>query len=174
MSHYFEDNITKQSVSELANKIVEANYVEKRPDPHDKRSQQLIFSERGEQLIISTAKQLQSIEHNITKQIGNDAFAQLSELSLRLMYCLGGNSPQATDHALDDNEKLTPFIDDWIKLLLIQLQKNTDLPIEQIFTHSPQGFQLNAQIIQYLGNRAPIKLKKSDEERIQKTLNSAK
>lgn len=62
--------ITKQSMSELVNYIVSRGYLERIPDPHDRRASIVRLSAKGQALNQAAREILQEIEAEWAKQIG--------------------------------------------------------------------------------------------------------
>lgn len=62
--------LTKQSVAELVVQLEAAGYIERVPDPRDKRAKLIRTTERGEKLFVDTWRIIREIEADWTQRLG--------------------------------------------------------------------------------------------------------
>lgn len=86
------NGISKQAVSQLANDIEKAGYISRIDDPSDKRSRQLVLTDKGRLLITHTLTATQDVEQQIEKVIGTDNFRQLKECLRHYVQCSQQNN----------------------------------------------------------------------------------
>ena len=83
------NGMTKQSIGLIATEIEELGYIKRIPDPHDGRAKNLVFTERGEQLIEDSIEMVREVEAEFAELIGEDKIRQLeillAELSKRII-----------------------------------------------------------------------------------------
>jgi DNA-binding MarR family transcriptional regulator len=72
--------ITKQSMAELVAHLERLGYVERVPDPTDRRAKLVRATERGEQLYAIAREVIAEIEAEWTRQLGKAKMRQLREL----------------------------------------------------------------------------------------------
>lgn len=72
--------MTKQSIGEVIDNLVELGYVKRVPDPQDRRAKLLCLTERGEEAQKVGFGLFKKIEQRWAKRYGPDRFAQLREL----------------------------------------------------------------------------------------------
>lgn len=71
-------NITKQSMQELVDRVQALGYVERRPDPHDKRAKVVAFSAEGIRLLETLHKAVTYMERQMIEIIGNSAVRHIA------------------------------------------------------------------------------------------------
>ena len=76
-------NMTKQGMQELVDRAEELGYVERRPDPHDRRAKVVVFSKRGIKLLEALHKAIRFMEQQMTEQIGMRAVKEITRLLIR-------------------------------------------------------------------------------------------
>jgi DNA-binding MarR family transcriptional regulator len=72
--------MTKQSIGEVIDNLVELGYVKRVPDPQDRRAKLLCLTERGEEAQKVGLSLFRKIEQRWAKRYGSERFAQLREL----------------------------------------------------------------------------------------------
>lgn len=72
-------NLTKQSVGEIVNELERSGYVERVPDPHDKRAKVIRLTQRGEQAQRAGFGLLAELEQGWARRYGAGDVAQLRE-----------------------------------------------------------------------------------------------
>jgi len=70
-------NMTKQSVGEIVDDLVERGYVERVPDPADRRAKLICFTERGEEAQEFGFRVFAEIEERWAERYGADRIAEL-------------------------------------------------------------------------------------------------
>lgn len=75
--------MTKQSASQLVRELEAAGYLEKLPDPSDKRAEKIVFTEFGRRFRDDAGKVKQRQEAEITARLGTDGKATLRDLLSR-------------------------------------------------------------------------------------------
>jgi DNA-binding MarR family transcriptional regulator len=63
-------NTTKQSMQELVDELQQLGFVERRPDPSDKRAKCVCFGKRGRKLLAALHAAVLSMEENMAREIG--------------------------------------------------------------------------------------------------------
>jgi len=76
--------ISKQALNYLLTQLEQLDYLERRPDPDDKRSKRIVLTPRGTAAIRVIRRAVRELETAWTKQLGPKRFAQLRELLLEL------------------------------------------------------------------------------------------
>jgi DNA-binding MarR family transcriptional regulator len=72
--------MTKQSIGEVIDNLVELGYVKRVPDPQDRRAKLLCLTERGEEAQKVGFGLFQKVEQRWAKRYGPERLAQLREL----------------------------------------------------------------------------------------------
>ncbi|HEV7483223.1 MAG TPA: MarR family transcriptional regulator [Solirubrobacterales bacterium] len=72
--------MTKQSIGEVIDNLVELGYVKRVPDPQDRRAKLLCLTERGEEAQKVGFGLFKKVEQRWAKRYGPQRFAQLREL----------------------------------------------------------------------------------------------
>jgi len=78
------NGMTKQTIGQIANEIEELGYIQRIPDPHDGRAKNLVFTERGEQLIHDSIAMVGEVEAEFAHMIGEEKILQLGALLAEL------------------------------------------------------------------------------------------
>jgi DNA-binding MarR family transcriptional regulator len=77
-------NISKQAANYLLGELERLGYLERRPDPEDRRSKRVILTRRGEQAAQTIRAAVSEVERDWEEQLGADRFAQLRDLLVEL------------------------------------------------------------------------------------------
>ena len=72
--------ITKQSMGYLVDYLEECGYVERRPDPSDRRAALIVLTERGWEQVRAALGIIAAIENEWTRSLGEERMEQLREL----------------------------------------------------------------------------------------------
>ncbi len=83
-------NMTPQAMGELVDELEELGYVERRPDPTDRRAKLIMLTPRGHACIAAGIATIRGIEARIDQVLGPDGHAELRRLLTELL-----TSPQA-------------------------------------------------------------------------------
>ena len=86
--------ITTQGAAKVIDEMVAVGYVERRPDPTDKRAKTLHLAERGQEALATARRFHHEYEHRLTEQFGAEKVAILREILNHMI-----NSPESTDYA---------------------------------------------------------------------------
>ena len=86
--------MTKQSMGELVAYLEERGYVERRPDPRDRRAKIVVPTERGRRGIVAAAGLLEGIEADLAERMGGGWLEELIGSLEELVAVLG--SPERT------------------------------------------------------------------------------
>lgn len=70
-------NMTPQAMGELVDELEELGYVERRPDPTDRRAKLIVLTPRGRQCIAAGIATIQDLEQRIDQILGPQGHAQL-------------------------------------------------------------------------------------------------
>jgi DNA-binding MarR family transcriptional regulator len=76
-------NMTKQGMQELVDRAEKLGYVERRPDPHDRRAKVVAFSKRGLKLLEALHKAVVYMEKRMAERIGERAVRQVARVLSR-------------------------------------------------------------------------------------------
>jgi DNA-binding MarR family transcriptional regulator len=76
--------VTKQALNYLLGVLEQNGYLERRPDPDDRRARRIAITERGQALIPVLRGEVVRIEREWAAALGEDRFAQLRELLVEL------------------------------------------------------------------------------------------
>jgi DNA-binding MarR family transcriptional regulator len=78
-------NITPQAMGELVDELEGLGYVERRPDPTDRRAKLIVLTDRGRACIAAGISTINGIEQRITETLGERGHRQLRSLLDRLL-----------------------------------------------------------------------------------------
>ncbi len=78
-------NMTPQAMGELVDELAELGYVERRPDPTDRRAKLIVLTSRGNQCIAAGIATIRGIEERIDQILGPQGRAQLRRLLSALL-----------------------------------------------------------------------------------------
>lgn len=78
-------NITPQAMGELVDELEELGYVERQPDPTDRRAKLIALTERGHACIAAGIETIDGIEERLDATLGARGHAQLRSLLTRLL-----------------------------------------------------------------------------------------
>jgi DNA-binding MarR family transcriptional regulator len=78
-------NMTPQSMGELIDELVELGYVERRPDPTDRRAKLITLTDRGQACIDAARTTIQDLEQQIAGVLGDRGHRQLRALLAKLL-----------------------------------------------------------------------------------------
>jgi DNA-binding MarR family transcriptional regulator len=78
-------NITPQAMGELVDELEELGYVERRPDPTDRRAKLIVLTDRGRACVAAGISTINGIEERITEILGERGHRQLRSLLTRLL-----------------------------------------------------------------------------------------
>jgi DNA-binding MarR family transcriptional regulator len=81
--------VTKQALNYLLGDLERLGYLERRPDPDDRRARRIALTNRGRALIPVIRDAVSETERKWAAALGKDRFAQLRELLLELNEVLG-------------------------------------------------------------------------------------
>jgi len=77
--------VRKQSMAQTVDELIEAGYLDRRPDPNDKRAKLLFLTEKGSAVRPIGKTTGQQIENHWAQLIGKEDFVSLKELMIRLL-----------------------------------------------------------------------------------------
>jgi DNA-binding MarR family transcriptional regulator len=86
--------ITTQGAAKVIDEMVAVGYVERRPDPADKRAKTLHLAERGKEALGLARGFHHEYEQRLTEQFGPEKMTALREILDHMI-----NSPESTDYA---------------------------------------------------------------------------
>ena len=78
-------NMTPQAMGELVDELEELGYVERRPDPTDRRAKLIVLTPRGHECIAAGIATIHGIEERIDQILGPRGHAQLRRLLSTLL-----------------------------------------------------------------------------------------
>ncbi|MBW2270796.1 MAG: MarR family transcriptional regulator [Deltaproteobacteria bacterium] len=164
------ENVTKQSISEIANKTIRAGYVEKIPDPTDGRSQRLVFTGLGRQLITHSMTQLDEIERRLAADIGQETLDHFLRTAARIWQFMGGVGPRPKGPAFSNASAVEGLLEDWMKLLYTMLLDRDDVSMAEVLVFDKDGFFLKPDIVRHLSNLDYTSFSGGDHENMRKLL----
>jgi DNA-binding MarR family transcriptional regulator len=136
--------ITKQACSQLANLAEEAGYLERLPDPEDRRSKILRLSPRGRLLIERSVEIVRQADRDYAGIVGPTAYARFTDAIAGLYKAI--NVPTKNDLAY--LEKATRTVG---ALPLITLKAQQDL-MQATAAHGHAGLKMShSQILSFIG-----------------------
>jgi MarR family transcriptional regulator, temperature-dependent positive regulator of motility len=83
-------NMTKQALGQIANEIEALGYVKRVPDAKDGRAKNLVFTNRGVQLISNSITAVMEIEREFSDLIGIEKISQLKAIINELATAIEG------------------------------------------------------------------------------------
>lgn len=78
-------NMTPQAMGELVDELEELGYVERRPDPTDRRAKLIVLTSLGHECIAAGIATIQGIEDRIDQILGPRGHAQLRRFLITLL-----------------------------------------------------------------------------------------
>lgn len=78
-------NMTPQAMGELVDELEGLGYVERRPDPTDRRAKLIVLTDRGNACIAAGIATIEGIEERIDTILGTRGHAQLRRLLTKLL-----------------------------------------------------------------------------------------
>lgn len=78
-------NMSPQAMGELVDELEELGYVERKPDPTDRRAKLIMLTSRGHQCIAAGIATIQGIESRLDEILGPRGHASLRRLLSRLL-----------------------------------------------------------------------------------------
>lgn len=78
-------NMTPQSMGEILDELEELGYVERRPDPSDRRAKLVTLTALGRECLAAGERTIRGLESEIDERIGAGAHAELRRMLERLI-----------------------------------------------------------------------------------------
>lgn len=78
-------NMSPQAMGELVDELEELGYVERKPDPTDRRAKLIVLTPRGQQCIAAGIATIQGIESRLDEILGPRGHASLRRLLTRVL-----------------------------------------------------------------------------------------
>jgi DNA-binding MarR family transcriptional regulator len=78
-------NMTPQSMGEIVDELEELGYVERRPDPGDRRAKLVTLTARGRECVSAGELTIRGLESDIDALLGADTHAELRHMLERLV-----------------------------------------------------------------------------------------
>ena len=78
-------NMTPQSMGEIVDELEELGYVERRPDPTDRRAKLVTLTALGRKCIAAGEETIRGLESEIDERIGERSHAELRQMLERLV-----------------------------------------------------------------------------------------
>lgn len=78
-------NMTPQAMGELVDELEALGYVERRPDPTDRRAKLIVLTPRGQECVAAGISTIEAIEERIDEVLGADGHAELRRLLSELL-----------------------------------------------------------------------------------------
>ena len=93
--------MTNQSMGYLVDALETRGYVERRPDPADRRAALVVITDRGREQIAAARREIADIEREWEKRIGAERMASLREALEVLTASLDGAAPGSAGQQTD-------------------------------------------------------------------------
>ena len=77
--------MTPQAMGQLVDEVEELGYVERRPDPTDRRAKLIVLTARGQECLPAGIATIQGIEERIDQVLGHSGHAELRRLLSELL-----------------------------------------------------------------------------------------
>lgn len=77
--------MSPQAMGELVDELEELGYVERKPDPTDRRAKLIVLTPRGEQCIAAGIATIEGIESRLDQILGTRGHASLRRLLAQLL-----------------------------------------------------------------------------------------
>jgi DNA-binding MarR family transcriptional regulator len=87
--------VTKQALNYLLGELERLGYLERRPDPDDRRARRIALTARGKALVPVIREAVAEAEREWAAELGAERFAQLRDLLLDLNAVVAGEALQA-------------------------------------------------------------------------------
>lgn len=78
-------NMTPQAMGQLVDELEDLGYVERQPDPTDRRAKLIVLTPRGQECVAAGISTIQAIEARIEETLGADGHAELRRLLSELL-----------------------------------------------------------------------------------------
>lgn len=78
-------NMTPQAMGELVDELEALGYVERQPDPTDRRAKLIVLTPRGQECVAAGISTIEAIEERIDEVLGADGHAELRRLLSELL-----------------------------------------------------------------------------------------
>jgi DNA-binding MarR family transcriptional regulator len=147
-----KEGMSKQHVGEIAANTIKTGFVTKVPDPVDRRSQRLVFTDKGREMIIFAMKNVDSLENKLEKAMGHNKFQSLLHQASRLWYLLGGQGPDQNPPAGKLPDSLEPLLTQWVNLLPSLIEEHPKIALVDVFRQYQGKRQLRTEFIEKLSN----------------------
>jgi DNA-binding MarR family transcriptional regulator len=79
-----ELGVTKQAVSQLVEILVKQGYLERGPDPDDRRRVDLRLTKRGEQAVEASVRAIDEVDHQLSQRVSPDQVAAMRAVLIAL------------------------------------------------------------------------------------------
>lgn len=146
------EGLTKQTVSDMSHALIENKYIRRIKDDSDKRAQRLVFTDRGKAMITNAMESLSAIENTIVNSIGDTAYSRLVDLSERLWFLLGGESPDSKPKNKDFSA-LEEELEAIAKALYQTVKSNHVDLLNEVFYEECEGVYLQGGFLNYLKSK---------------------
>jgi DNA-binding MarR family transcriptional regulator len=87
--------ITPQSMGALVDELVELGYVERRPDPHDRRAKLIVLTDLGRRCVAAGMATIEGIEEDLVAVLGERGARDLRRLLGKILAT--GDAPRPLD-----------------------------------------------------------------------------
>jgi DNA-binding MarR family transcriptional regulator len=78
-------NMSPQAMGEIVDELEELGYVQRQPDPTDRRAKQIVLTTRGHACVAAGMETIQGIEERLTEVLGERGHAQLRRLLTKIL-----------------------------------------------------------------------------------------
>ena len=78
-------NITPQAVGELVDELERLGYVERQPDPDDRRAKRIVLTRRGQACVAAALSTIAALEADLEDLLGSAALAGLHDTLSRIV-----------------------------------------------------------------------------------------
>ncbi|MHB1135137.1 MAG: MarR family winged helix-turn-helix transcriptional regulator [Chloroflexota bacterium] len=85
--------MTRPSMSELVDELEQAGYLERRPDPTDRRAKLIVLTRAGRRLIVQVLRWVRDLERGYAEDVGPERFEALAETLQALLDARAAGRP---------------------------------------------------------------------------------
>jgi DNA-binding MarR family transcriptional regulator len=78
-------NMSPQAMGEIVDELEQLGYVQRQPDPTDRRAKLIVLTDRGRACVAAGMQTIQGIEERLTEVLGERGHAQLHRLLTKIL-----------------------------------------------------------------------------------------
>jgi DNA-binding MarR family transcriptional regulator len=85
-------DMTLPAMSELVDDLQRSGYVERHPDPHDRRAKRIMLTRKGRRFLVEGLRAVREIEARYARHLGEDRFAAMVQALADLVTAEAGDA----------------------------------------------------------------------------------